>query len=157
MSDRKGLGPLMGVEIDGVLYTDELRRLRQPQPNPWAALDHTMRSMTEMLAEVLGMRVQPKPPTVREAAEDLYDAARMFLRVLFAAVAAVCGRVGAAVAGRWCVLRARRWGRTRGPLIRLWSAEWDLVSIVHAGRVEPWPSWLRRQVAFVWAVVRNGA
>ncbi|WNM69029.1 hypothetical protein SEA_TRIBLETROUBLE_88 [Mycobacterium Phage TribleTrouble] len=156
MSDRKGLGPLLGVELDGVVYVDEAHKMVQPQPNPWASLDHTMHRMMEMLAETIGLRVQPKQPTVREAAVDLWDAGRMFLRVLFLAIAAGFDRLGGAVAGRWRKLRARRWGRLRGPLIRLWDAEFSLVQIIARGEVESWRAWLRRHAAFVWAVLRHG-
>ncbi|AEK09895.1 hypothetical protein FGG30_gp085 [Mycobacterium phage Pixie] len=155
MTDRKGHS-IASVEIDGVLYTDEWP-LQAQRRDPLQTLQFSIDRALGQLAPLLGINLTPAQPTLREAAEDLLDAARVFLRVLFLAIVACFDRLGAAVAGRWRVLRARRWGRTRGPLIRLWDAEYNLVQIIPAGRPESWRAWLRRTAAFVWAVVRNGA
>ncbi|AFN37775.1 hypothetical protein FGG44_gp87 [Mycobacterium phage MacnCheese] len=155
MTDRKGLGPIASVEIDGVLYTDEWP-IRAQRKDPVQTLQFALNSMTETLGYALGFNMTPKPPTVREALVDVVDAGRVFLRVLFAAIAAGFARLGAAVAGRWRKLRARAWGRSRGPLIRLWDAEYNLVQIIARGEVESARAWLRRQARFVWAVLRHG-
>ncbi|ASR87260.1 hypothetical protein SEA_LASTHOPE_93 [Mycobacterium phage LastHope] len=119
------------------------------------------------LAQLFGVTVTPAPPTVREAAVDVWDALRVFMRVLFAAVAAVFAAVGDRVADwwydavygvldRWDALRAPyAWGRLPGPVVRFWSADMSYVGTMRS-KPEHVVVWLRRLAAHVWQAVRHG-
>ncbi|QFG11702.1 hypothetical protein SEA_GUANICA15_93 [Mycobacterium phage Guanica15] len=119
------------------------------------------------LAQMFGIVVTPAPPTVREAAVDVWDALRVLMRVLFAALAAVFAAVGDRVADwwydavygaldRWDALRAPySWGRLPGPVLRWWDAEFNLLHVTRYPR-ERVRVWLRRLAAHVWQAVRHG-
>ncbi|WNM75441.1 hypothetical protein SEA_TINIBUG_86 [Mycobacterium Phage TiniBug] len=128
---------------------------RQPMPGPplW-------------LAQLFGVAVTPAPPTVREAVVDVWDALRVLLRVVWAAVRggvqAAADRVGdwwfGVVYGafdRWDVLRSWGWRRQLvGPIVRLWSASFVYQYTVPRRR-ETWREWLRRQAGLPLAVWRG--
>lgn len=104
---------------------------RQPQPGPplW-------------LAQLFGV-VTPAPPTVREAAVDVWDALRVLLRLVYGAF------------DRWDVLREWGWRRQLvGPTVTLWSASFIYQYTVPRRR-ETWREWLRRQAGLPLAVWRG--
>ncbi|AHB79623.1 hypothetical protein PBI_VALIDUS_93 [Mycobacterium phage Validus] len=123
------------------------------------------------LAQLFGLTLTPAPPTVREAAVDVWDALRTLLRVLWAVLRPLPGRVGERVAdawfdavygaydavlSRWEALRAPYvWGRLPGPMLRTWDADFNLVSVTRFAP-EGRRVWLRRIVAHVWRAVRHG-
>ncbi len=141
-----------GVLIDGVLWTEDSKA---PQ---WvnATIAATLTELSESLSMLLGLELQPKRPTVREAFVDACDALRTLLCVLVTAVRSAVRRAGGAVADRWELLRERDWRRLRGPVLRFWSHEFVLLHTVRDPWVEPRRDWLRRQGRFVLWVVRNG-
>ncbi|QBP31670.1 hypothetical protein SEA_NIKLAS_88 [Mycobacterium Phage Niklas] len=156
---------------------------------PWQA--HTIRTLQERrevsfsfqfprqqqggpplwLLQLFGVTLTPAPPTVREAAVDVWDALRTLLRVLWAVLRPFPRRVADRVADawfdavygvydavrdRWEALRAPYvWGRLDGPVMRTWTADFTLLSTTRFPRERVRP-WLRRIVAHVWQAVRHG-
>ncbi|AOT25102.1 hypothetical protein PBI_LINDNT_85 [Mycobacterium phage LindNT] len=128
---------------------------RQPQPGPplW-------------LAQLFGVVVTPAPPTVREAAVDVWDALRVLLRVVWVAVRGAAQAAADRVLDwwfdvvygafdRWDVLRGWGWRRQLvGPIVRLWSASFIYQYTVPRRR-ETWREWLRRQAGLPLAVWRG--
>ncbi|AXH48171.1 hypothetical protein SEA_MYNX_88 [Mycobacterium phage Mynx] len=118
------------------------------------------------LAQLFGVVVTPAPPTVREAAVDVWNALRVLLRLVWAvvrgAVTAAADRVGdwwfGVVYGafdRWDVLRGWGWRRQLvGPTVTLWSASFIYQYTVPRRR-ETWREWLRRQAGLPLAVWRG--
>ncbi|ATS92832.1 hypothetical protein SEA_SULLEY_84 [Mycobacterium phage Sulley] len=118
------------------------------------------------LAQLFGVTVTPAPPTVREAAVDVWDALRVLLGLVWAtvrgAVTAAADRVGDrwfdvvyGVLDRWDVLRGWGWRRQLvGPIVRLWSASF-VYQYTMPRRRETWREWLRRQAGLPLAVWRG--
>ncbi|QWK51420.1 hypothetical protein SEA_STINSON_88 [Mycobacterium phage Stinson] len=128
---------------------------RQPQPRPplW-------------LAQLFGVFVTPAPPTVREAAVDVWDALRVLLRVVWVSVRGAAQAAADIVLGwwfdvvygvldRWGVLRGWGWRRQLvRPIVRLCGIELMLMAPTSARR-ETWREWLRRQAGLPLAVWRG--
>ncbi|ADL71173.1 hypothetical protein ANGELICA_84 [Mycobacterium phage Angelica] len=118
------------------------------------------------LAQLFGVTLAPAPPTVREAAVDVWDALRVLLGLVWAtvrgAVTAAADRVGDrwfgvvyGVLDRWDVLRGWGWRRQLvGPIVRLWSASF-VYQYTMPRRRETWREWLRRQAGLPLAVWRG--
>ncbi|QXO14015.1 hypothetical protein SEA_ILLUMINE_91 [Mycobacterium phage Illumine] len=128
---------------------------RQPQPGPplW-------------LAQLFGVVVTPAPPTVREAAVDVWDALRVLLRVVWVAVRGAAQAAADRVLDgwfdvvygafdRWDLLRVWKWRRQLvGPVVRLWGIDFELMAVASRRR-ETWREWLRRQAGLPLAVWRG--
>lgn len=118
------------------------------------------------LAQLFGVMVTPAPPTVREAAVDVWDALCVLLGLVWAtvrgAVTAAADRVDdwafgvfCGVLDRWDVLREWGWRRQLvGPIVRLWSASF-VYECTLPRRRETWREWLRRQAGLLLAVWRG--
>lgn len=116
---------------------------------------------------VFGIDVRPARPTVGEALVDLWDALRALVLVVAAVlserlrwpvIVAYARRAGWAVVegvlDRWDVVTSWQYGRTSGPVVRLWSSEFVHVYTFPIER-ESWRRWARRQLDWFGAVWRG--
>ncbi|AYR01153.1 hypothetical protein SEA_LEMOND_88 [Mycobacterium phage LeMond] len=116
---------------------------------------------------LFGIDVVPARPTVGEALVDLWDALRALVLVVAAVlsehlrwpvIVAYARRAGWAVVegvlDRWDVVTSWQYGRTSGPVVRMWSSEFVHVYTFPVER-EPWRRWARRQLDWFGAVWRG--
>lgn len=155
MSDKTLGGDLQSVLIGDEVWTDTAEAVALTDSHT-ATLTVDLSKLNAALRDVLGVRMVPAKPSVREAAEDVLDATVVLLSATFGAVALVLGKLGAAVAARWSLLCRREWRRLRGPVVRFWDAEMQLLGTVPDKVRETWRQWAIRQARFVWAVLLTG-